>query len=322
MRPCVHCGKQFEPPLKQVRICSKECRRLRGVEQTNMRYKPRGEARRECAQCGKTFKTSHGIQKTCGKECAREYRLQGIRDWHRESARKKENEALRRRCAEILAAVPPGSMTEDEGMEYARNELETKRLLKTRAGRRQVKKECVQCGREFVPKHHRQINCSKECSTAHGKARSKVIYDLLHKKEANPACVQCGKTITSRTRRVTCSAGCARDRQIQLTRSKRAPYSREEAERECVQCGKIFSTKHPNKISCSAECARKRHVRQVHRRYTPRRRQEMQKECAQCGDAFKTSYPKRRVCGDKCAKVWNREHRKKRRAPAYPRLTI
>ena len=145
-------------------------------------------------------------------------------------------------------------MTEAEGMEYARNELETKRLRRTRAGRRKAKKECVRCGREFVPEHHRQINCSKECSTAHGKARSKVIYNLLHKKEANPACVQCGKTITSRTRRVTCSAGCARDRQIQLTRSKRVPYSREEAERECVQCGKIFSTKHPNR-SVAAQSA-------------------------------------------------------------------
>ena len=319
MHQCIQCGDYFEPAGKLNTVCSTKCRRARRRLQSHG-YK--FEVTKTCAVCGKSFTTTKTSKRSCSAKCAREHGLQRTRNWHRESARKKEDAALRRRCAEIMAALPRGGMTEDEGMEYARNELETRRLLKTRAGRRQVKKECVQCGREFVPEHPRQINCSKECSTAHGKARSKVIYDLLHKKEANPACTQCGKTITSRTRRVTCSAGCARDRQIQLMRARHAPYSRKEAERECAQCGKLFSTKHPNKISCSAECARKRHVRQVHRRYTPRRRQEMQKECAQCGKAFKTFYPQRRMCGDKCTKAWNREHRKKHRAPAYPRLTI
>ena len=105
-----------------------------------MRYKPRGEARRECVQCGKTFKTSHGTQKTCGKECAREYRLLQVRKWHKDAARQKEDAMLRRRCSEILAAVPPGTMTEAEGMEYARSELESKRQRRTRAGRRQDQK--------------------------------------------------------------------------------------------------------------------------------------------------------------------------------------
>ena len=110
LMPCIHCWKQFEPPLKQTKICSKECRRLRGVEQANMRYKPRGEARRECVQCGKTFKASHGTRKTCGKECAREYRLLRTRDWHKDAAKRKEDAVLRRRCSKILAAVPPGTM--------------------------------------------------------------------------------------------------------------------------------------------------------------------------------------------------------------------
>ena len=260
MRPCIHCGKPFEPPLKQVKICSKECRRLRGVERANMRYKPRGEARRECVQCGKTFKTSHGTQKTCGKECAREYRLLQVRKWHKDAAGQKEDAMLRRRCSEILAAVPPGTMTEAEGMEYARSELESKRQRRTRAGRRQTKKECVQCGKQFTTTLTQKITCGKECARSRADARKKALYDLRFKKEKT--CVQCGKAFKpSRARTKICSKECVRLRQNAQVYQSYKRRRKKDLEKTCTECGKAFQTPRAWNVTCGKECARLRQKR-------------------------------------------------------------
>ena len=304
MRKCIQCESYFKPSSKLNALCSEKCARTRRALQTKGH---KFDAEQTCAHCGKTFNTTKPNQKSCSAECSRENRLTYLRKWHEADAKRREEEVLRLRCAEILAAVPPGAMTEAEGMEYARNELESKRQRKTRAGRRKAKKECVHCGNPFSTANPNQINCSKECGLAHKAERRKAIYSLLHKKAADPTCVHCGNPITSSGRRLTCSAECARERQ------KYTPRPREKAERECVHCGKKFSTRHHNKISCSAECARERHVQLVHRRYTPRPREETQKKCAQCGNAFKTSHPRKHTCGRKCAKIWNRERTRLRR---------
>ena len=239
-----------------------------------MRYKPRGEARRECVQCGKTFKTSHGTQKTCGKECAREYRLLRTRDWHKDAARQKEDAMLRRRCSEILAAVPPGTMTESEGMEYARNELNTKRLRRTRAGRRQTKKECVQCGKQFTTTLTQKITCGKECARNRADARKKALYDLRFKKKKT--CVQCGKAFKPsrartksakeclrlrRARTKICSKECLRLRQNAQAYQSYKRHRKKDLEKTCTECGKAFQTPRAWNVTCGKECARLRQKR-------------------------------------------------------------
>ena len=236
MRPCIHCGKQFEPPLKQTKICSKECRRLRGVTQANMRYKPRGEARRECVRCSKTFKTSHGTQKTCGKECAREYRLLRTRRWHKATAKRKEDEKIRRRCAEILEAVPPGTMTEAEGMEYVKDELKSNPRRMTRAERRRTKKTCLGCWNTFKTSNPLQVACSRKCNEDYTAARNRLLYNLHFNQKIGKTCVQCGKEFTTPVaRQVTCHKEYCKKMQDERLHDA---HREKEIDMTCVRCGK------------------------------------------------------------------------------------
>ena len=173
MGKCIQCESYFKPSSKLNALCSEKCARTRRALQTKGH---KFDAEQTCAHCGKTFNTTKPNQKSCSAECSRENRLTYLRKWHEADAKRREEEVLRLRCAEILAAVPPGAMTEAEGMEYARNELESKRQRKTRAGRRKAKKECVHCGNPFSTANPNQINCSKECGLAHKAERRKAIY--------------------------------------------------------------------------------------------------------------------------------------------------
>ena len=310
MRECIQCGTDFEPSSKLNALCGPKCARARRALQTKGH---KFSAEQMCANCGKKFTTTKPNKRSCSAECSRANRLSNIRRWNEDEAKRKEDETLLRRCAEILKAVQPGTMTKAEGMEYARNELNAKRLRRTRAGRRQAKKECVNCGKPFTTANPNKMNCSNECSLAHKAARRKAIYNLLHKKNAVPTCVQCGNLITSSTRRVTCGMECAKERQIQLAKQHHTPPPGEKTKKECLQCGKEFSTTHPNKKSCSRKCAKERQIQLVRQRYTPHPREETKKECVQCGKPFKTSHPRRHTCGRKCAKIWNRERTRLRR---------
>ena len=277
-----------------------------------MRYKPRGEARRECVQCGKTFKTSHGTRKTCGKECAREYRLLRTRDWHKAAAKRKEDAVLRRRCSEILAAVPPGTITEDEAVEYVKDEIRSNPKRMTRAERRRTKKTCLGCWNTFKTSNPLQVTCSRKCNQDYTAARNKLRHDLHFNQKIGKTCVQCGNAFTTPVaRQVTCHEEYCKKMQDKLLHDA---HHEKETDMTCVRCGKEFRTSHPNKITCSQECATARHNEQVKQRYDASRKNKREKACAQCGKVFVVSSTQKVVCGKKCAKTRQKEKTKQRRA--------
>ena len=117
LRRCIQCGSEFEPSRKINTLCSRKCLLARRSGQTN--DGPRS-VERACEQCGNVFVTGNSTKMTCSKECAREKTLLRIRQWHKDTAKRQEDERVRLRCAEILEAVPPGTMSEDEALERAK----------------------------------------------------------------------------------------------------------------------------------------------------------------------------------------------------------
>ena len=147
-----------------------------------------------------------------------------------------------------------------EGMEYARNELNAKRLRRTRAGRRQTKKECVQCGKQFTTTLTQKITCGKECARNRADARKKALYDLRFKKKKT--CVQCGKAFKpSRARTKICSKECVRLRQNAQAYQSYKRHRKKDLEKTCTECGKAFQTPRAWNVTCGKECARLRQKR-------------------------------------------------------------
>ncbi len=264
LRRCIQCGDEFEPSGSLNALCSKKCALARRAQQTRGR---RFSTEKTCVQCGKRFVTTNPNKLNCSKECARKSDILRIRKWHE----RQKDEALRRRCAEILEAAPPGTMTEEDAMKYARDESESKRRRGlTREERRRTKKTCVQCGKTFVTSITRKITCSKECARDRNAARRKTLYDLHYRKKLEKACIQCGKTFEAPGAKRICSKECTR---LRLNKQANQSYKRhrgKETEKECVQCGKTFKTPRDWNVVCGKACARLRNNER--RRKPPRKK--------------------------------------------------
>lgn len=265
-----------------------------------------------CERCGEKFFSGNSIKVTCSKKCSREKRLLRTQRWHKAAAKRKEDERLRRRCAEILEAVPPGTMTEDDAVEYVKDEIRSNPKRMTRAERRRTKKTCLGCWNTFKTSNPLQVTCSKKCYEDYTAARNKLRHDLHFNQKIDKTCVQCGNAFTTPVaRQVTCHKEYCKKMQDKLLHDA---HREKETDMTCVQCGKAFTTSHPNKITCGQECATARHNEQVKRRYDASRKNKREKACAQCGNIFAVSSTQKVVCGKKCAKTRQKEKTKRRRA--------
>ena len=306
MARCIQCGNEFEPSRKINTLCSKKCLRARQSRQKN--DGPRS-VEKTCEQCGEKFFSGNSIKVTCSKKCSREKTLLRTQRWHKATAKRIEDEKIRRRCAEILEAVPPGTMTEDEAVEYAKDELKSNPRRMTRAERRRTKKTCLGCWNTFKTSNPLQVACSRKCNKDYTAARNKLLYDLHFNQKIDKTCVQCGKEFTTPVAR---QATCHKEycKKMQDKRLHDAHHEKE-MDRTCVRCGKEFRTSHPNKITCSKECGTARHNEQVKQRYDTRRKNKREKACAQCGKAFEMSSTRKVLCSKECAKIRQKEKAKR-----------
>lgn len=123
---------------------------------------------------------------------------------------------------------------------------------------------CAVCGKEFVPHHYREMNCSEEC-----------------KREYH---------------RILC-----REYQKQK-RGGRPPWQPQE--KTCIICGKTFWATHPSEKMCSDECRSIRWHEQNSRaveKYREKKR-DRNKVCIVCGKPFIATHMRQQICSDECRK--------------------
>ena len=93
--------------------------------------------KRACVVCGREFEANQWKKKTCGKECSRLLRLEGKRRHY-----SKHREAI------IARRHPPP-----------------------------MERKCSVCGRAFIPRNSQAKNCSKGCSAASRRERSRCSHE-------------------------------------------------------------------------------------------------------------------------------------------------
>lgn len=126
-------------------------------------------------------------------------------------------------------------------------------------------KICVQCGREFVPRHFNQTLCSDICKRRRNTERDGQYYRRLKglavsMRHSMRHCVVCDREFTPNApNQLTCSPECRtkfkakRRRQYYLKHeAPTEPYSEKKI---CVICGKEFDAYRPTSKACSPECA-------------------------------------------------------------------
>lgn len=140
----------------------------------------------------------------------------------------------------------------------------------------------------------------------------------------NKICVVCGKEFTStRSRALTCSEPCRRERNRQLNKDayqKRACVSEEI---KCEMCGRMFNPAALGKKStvkfCSAVCWARAHGRTMTDLQNPYLK-SVTRECGMCGRPFLAINGKgarRTYCSDACAQQAKRINARNGYEPSY-----
>lgn len=107
--------------------------------------------------------------------------------------------------------------------------------------KRQFKKICQNCGKEFQAVHSNDKFCSRECRENFHSEQRKVTFE-------NRECVVCGKIFTpTHYRQITCSAECRKENDLFREEIRQIKIAK------CEICGKEFVSTHGKK-TCSKEC--------------------------------------------------------------------
>lgn len=197
---------------------------------------------RQCVVCGKWFRPAHYKQVTCSTECRMKRKREMQNEWQR------KNYAIKKKVREI------------EKQEAA----EKKSWKKER--------QCVYCGKTFMPTHPNQTLCSDECRrkriieskrawqdahTTESVKHGKVAY-----RDGKPytppikTCPTCGKEFQcNNNHQKFCSIQCRDDRYKEAYKFTYVPV--ELGEKQCEICGKVFHPTMRTAKYCSRECYRK-----------------------------------------------------------------
>ena len=144
---------------------------------------------------------------------------------------------------------------------------------------RYEQKECIECGKLFLPNTETQLVCSDECRASRKERIRKEKIQAEKERNPKPAlepreCVECGKLfVPDCEARIICSDECFASRR----KRKMKEYSDAQAEREraanpmalsnprvCTECGKEFLPHASSQKVCSDECyAARRRWKQI-----------------------------------------------------------
>lgn len=75
---------------------------------------------------------------------------------------------------------------------------------------------CRECGKEFKPTHYISVYCSKECS----KAWHRANINRLRRESREARCIVCGELITDVKRRKYCSEECKKNNRVKFYQPK------------------------------------------------------------------------------------------------------
>ena len=136
-RRCLHCNGLFTPDHNAIKICSDECRRLRGLELMRINGKRQRErerdrrrmVRRTCKVCGNPFSpyVDGGKETVCSELCAKRNRNERMRGVNRAArARRKAEVPTCPECGDDLENAGGGVKTCSPAcaMAWARRVLE------------------------------------------------------------------------------------------------------------------------------------------------------------------------------------------------------
>lgn len=187
-------------------------------------------------------------------------------------------------------------------------------------GKRQ--KYCIGCGIE-LPKYKTKY-CSRRCSLIH-------LGLIENRKEAEKTkqCIICGKEfITTRSRTLTCSAECSKERELQRNRvSDCERYQRKNPNAKSLEQIKAESLERKERIA--KERKERAEAKEEERKKILAKKEKIKAAniaywqeyialhvCVVCGEVYTATYPLSKYCSKKCK---NKAYRKKDR---YNGITV
>lgn len=279
-RVCAVCGKALSG--RQERYCSKQCKK-KAERKRALGEQPDAKYTKVCPICGKEFVTEEkSRRKYCSDKCA-EAQNRTIRIESKRKKRAEKNKPViicgwcgrefvgrntqaRYCCKECRLAA-----------ETAHKHAKMRETLEsaTKTHQEQMKRICLNCGKEFVADNKRRKYCSNECvKEAHeaqvARYRSKK---RAEKKKLVKICAWCGKEFEARNASAKyCSDACfklarsakAHEKYMAMLqtpegkeRSRKGAQNREAKTKMCAICGKEFEAKNPVTKYCSDACRKK-----------------------------------------------------------------
>jgi predicted nucleic acid-binding Zn ribbon protein len=265
-RICKVCGKPFFAKRGNQLTCSPECSWKNGHPKSPIQKKI-------CPICGKEFESADEKRKYCSEGCADAQQRESKQKWRKQQSSTKS--AVCPVCGETFTVTNQRRKYCSEECADVRRRENAREAAQRRQKRQekqtmQEERECIICGKKFMPKVRTQLCCGTECSCIrqNRKRQERAQADRENVKKLVKTCPVCGKEFAAEpSYRKYCSKECAeeanRHRKSQVMRER---YQREKAEkteeRKCVVCGDSFLTANKQRICCSRKCWMERYRRQ------------------------------------------------------------
>ena len=168
-------------------------------------------------------------------------------------------------------------VTRDNRHKFCCGECRQKNRNENRPKREKIKKKCTVCSKDFIAPRVDAKYCSTKCRNDH--------FNFSRRKFISCKCVECGKKFQTSDKRIkTCSEEC-----------KAKQNTKEIFNRECPHCAKKFTTTRKNKKFCSIDCSKGK----VYDKPL------LVKDCPQCRKSFETTIKYKKFCSRECGKKFD-----------------
>ena len=230
-KECVICGELFWPVNGQQKVCSEECKKKRDRNTRRKYYdevlsdREKGKCaekkalrlaeneghlypKKKCECCGKEYWPNKANQRYCGSLCgSRGYRMEmkGLKPSDFGRVHRYEQ----KECVECGKLFWPNAETQlvcsDECRALRKERIRKEKIQAEKENNPKPAlepRECVECGKLFVPDCEARIICSDECFASRRKRKMKEYSNAQAEREraANPmalsnprVCTECGK---------------------------------------------------------------------------------------------------------------------------------
>ena len=140
---------------------------------------------------------------------------------------------------------------------YYRNRTKVKR----QEAKKNLKRTCLNCGKEFEVRNKKQKFCCKECAKSYTREQAKELRRIENAVKYKAICPICGKEfIKTKGCQIYCSDKCRIKRNNNRIIAKKRELLLSKVHK-CRNCGKVFIPSSSKQVHCSPECRMKYDVK-------------------------------------------------------------